>query len=82
MNNYPPGAANDPNAPYNEPLKKKVKVEVSAELGTFVDVDIHFDEEYPEAEDLYQEVILAIKDKFHVDDNDTVLNAIYIWGWE
>lgn len=28
LDNYPMGAANDPRAPYNEPLPTKVKVEV------------------------------------------------------
>lgn len=32
LDNYPMGAANDPRAPYNEPLPTKVKV------GLFVDV--------------------------------------------
>ena len=40
MSNYPPGAANDPNAPYNEPLTKyaKVRAEVTVDIGTMVDV--------------------------------------------
>lgn len=38
LDNYPMGAANDPRAPYNEPLPTKVKVGV--ELGLFVDVEV------------------------------------------
>lgn len=44
LDNYPMGAANDPRAPYNEPLPTKVKVEVGVELGLFVDVEV-IDEE-------------------------------------
>lgn len=36
LDNYPMGAANDPRAPYNEPLPTKVKVEVGVELGLFL----------------------------------------------
>lgn len=82
MSNYPPGAANDPNAPYNEPLTKTITVEVSAELGTFVDVDVPLDEEgYPETDCLNEAVQIAIKDKYNVDNVDTVLNKINIWDW-
>lgn len=82
MSNYPPGAANDPNAPYNELLTKTIKVEVSAELGTFVDVDVPLDEEgYPETDCLNEAVQIAIKDKYNVDNIDTVLNRINIWDW-
>lgn len=38
LDNYPMGAANDPRAPYNEPLP--IKVEVGVELGLFVDVEV------------------------------------------
>lgn len=40
IDNYPIGAANDPRAPYNEPLTSKVRVEVGVELGLFVDVEV------------------------------------------
>ena len=33
MNNYPPGAANDPDAPYNQPLPKPYQVLVSITLS-------------------------------------------------
>lgn len=33
LDNYPMGAANDPRAPYNEPLPTKVKVEVELNQG-------------------------------------------------
>ena len=82
MSNYPPGADNDPRAPYNEPLTKIITVEVSAELGTFVDVDVPLDEEgYPETDCLNEAVRIAIKDKYNIDNVDTVLNEINIWDW-
>ena len=40
FDNYPVGAADDPRAPYNEPLARNVKVEVGVELGLFVDVEV------------------------------------------
>ena len=47
MSNYPPGAANDPNAPYNEPLTKyaKIRAEVTVDIGTMVDVFVEVDED-------------------------------------
>ena len=38
--NYPLGAANDPNAPYNEPLTEKVTVYVEAIYGTDIELDM------------------------------------------
>ena len=32
MDNYPPGAAHDPHAPYNQPVEKEVEVYVTATL--------------------------------------------------
>ena len=55
MSNYPPGAANDPRAPYNEPLTKYAKIvaEVSVDIGTMVDVYVELDEDgYPDMEEL------------------------------
>lgn len=40
FDNYPIGAADDPRAPYNEPLARNVKVEVGVELGTMVDIEV------------------------------------------
>lgn len=54
FDNYPIGAADDPRAPYNEPLARNVKVEV--ELGTMVDIEVVGDL----SEDLMQELV---KDK-------------------
>ena len=40
MDNYPPGAANDPTAPYNEPLAEPYKVLVSITLSKEFTVDV------------------------------------------
>ena len=40
MNNYPPGAANDPTAPYNEPLAEPYQVLVSITLSKEFTVDV------------------------------------------
>ena len=64
-------------------MHKKVKVEVSAVLGTFVEVDVLCDDEgYIESENLYLTVKQAIKDKYKIDDIETVLNSININNWK
>ena len=40
MNNYPPGAANDPDAPYNQPLAEPYEVTVSMTLSKTFTVDV------------------------------------------
>ena len=40
MDNYPPGAANDPTAPYNEPLAEPHRVLVSITLSKEFTVDV------------------------------------------
>ena len=83
MDNYPPGAANDPNAPYNEPLTKyaKVRAEVTVDIGTMVDVFVEVDEDgYPNIEDLREAVIEVLCNKF-INNNEDVLSDIHIWDW-
>ena len=83
MNNYPPGAANDPNAPYNEPLTKyaKVRAEVTVDIGTMVDVFVEVDEDgYPNIEDLREAVIEVLRNKF-INNSGDVLSDIHIWDW-
>ena len=83
MSNYPPGAANDPNAPYNEPLTKyaKIRAEVTVDIGTMIDVFVEVDEDgYPNIEDLREAVIEVLCDKF-INNNEDVLSDIHIWGW-
>ena len=63
-------------------MHKKVKVEVNAVLGTFIEVNVLCDDEgYIESENLYLTVKQAIKDKYKIDDIDTVLNNININSW-
>lgn len=40
MNNYPPGAANDPDAPYNQPLAEPYEVTVSMTLSKTFTIDV------------------------------------------
>ena len=83
MSNYPPGAANDPNAPYNEPLTKyaKIRAEVTVDIGTMVDVFVEVDEDgYPDMEDLREAVIEVLRNKF-INNNGDVLSDIHIWDW-
>ena len=84
MDNYPPGAANDPNAPYNEPLTKyaKIRAEVTVDIGTMIDVFVEVDEDgYPNIEDLREAVIEVLCNKF-INNNEDVLSDIHIWDWK
>ena len=83
MSNYPPGAANDPNAPYNEPLTKyaKIRAEVTVDIGTMVDVFVEVDENgYPDMEDLREAVIEVLCNKF-INNSGDVLSDVHIWDW-
>ena len=40
MDNYPPGAANDPDAPYNQPLAEPYEITVSMTLSKTFTVDV------------------------------------------
>jgi hypothetical protein len=83
MSNYPPGAANDPNAPYNEPLTKyaKIRAEVTVDIGTMIDVFVEVDEDgYPDMEDLREAVIEVLCNKF-INNSGDVLSDIHIWDW-
>ena len=83
MSNYPPGAANDPNAPYNEPLTKyaKIRAEVTIDIGTMVDVFVEVDEDgYPDMEDLREAVTEVLRNKF-INNSGDVLSDIHVWDW-
>ena len=74
MNNYPPGAANDPDAPYNQPLAEPYEVTVSMTLSKTFTVDVlkHEDRLIDEADIRLQrflpdEILKAVSGK------DTVL---------
>lgn len=84
MSNYPPGAANDPNAPYNEPLTKyaKIRAEVTVDIGTMIDVFVEVDENgYPDMEDLRDAVIEVLRNKF-INNSRDVLSDVHIWDWQ
>ena len=51
MNNYPPGAANDPTAPYNQKTKK-ITVDISVSLSATKEIEV------PEDMDDYDPVVL------------------------
>ena len=83
MSNYPPGAANDPNAPYNEPLTKyaKIRTEVTVDIGTMIDVFVEVDKDgYPDMEDLREAVIEVLRNKF-INNSGDVLSDVHIWDW-
>lgn len=83
MSNYPPGAANDPNAPYNEPLTKyaKIRAEVTVDIGTMIDVFVEVDKDgYPDMEDLREAVIEVLCNKF-INNSRDVLSDVHIWDW-
>lgn len=40
MDNYPPGAANDPDAPYNQPLAEPYEITVSMTFSKTFTIDI------------------------------------------
>ena len=83
---YPAGAYNDPSAPWNEPNDRDITVEVTVELGTFVDITIP---QYKEGryliineEELKEVVEKAIKDKLNIDNEDIVLNNLSICSYQ
>ena len=81
MSNYPPGAANDPNAPYNEPLLRPIQVELNVELGTIIDVEMPYDSDgYIDMGNLRDAVETVLKERYNIDNTETVLNDIHIWG--
>ena len=71
IDNYPIGAANDPTAPYNEPLPTKVRVEVGVELGLFVDVEV------TDEDDIIGAVEEAINNRFKSEDVEVNNIEIY-----
>lgn len=83
---YPAGAENDPNAPYNQPSDKDIEVEVNVEIGTFVSITLP---QYLEnghlvidEDELKEAVEREVKDKLKIDDEDIVLNNVYIASYK
>lgn len=80
------GAANDPDAPYNQPLDRDIQVEVNVEVGTFVNITLP---QYLEnghlninEDELHEAVEQAVKDKLNIDNDDIILNNIYITSYQ
>ena len=78
MSNYPPGAENDPRAPYNEPKPESyvVSVDVEVYLGTTIEVEVQNPIDKNEVYDRVKEVVIS---KYNIDGEDTCLNDINIW---
>lgn len=78
MSNYPPGAENDPRAPYNEPKPESyvVSVDVEVYLGTTIEVEVQNPIDKNEVYDQVKEVVIS---KYNIDGEDTCLNDINIW---
>ena len=79
---YPAGEENDPNAPYNQPIDRDIEVEVNVEIGTFITITLP---QYSESghlvvdeDELKEAVEQAVKDKLNIDDEDIVLNNVFI----
>ena len=79
---YPAGAENDPNAPYNQPIDRDIEVEVNVEIGTFINITLL---QYSESghlvvdeDELKEAVEQAVRDKLNIDDEDIVLNNVFI----
>lgn len=79
---YPAGAENDPNAPYNQPIDRDIEVEVNVEIGTFINITLP---QYSERghlvvdeDELKEAVEQAVRDKLNIDDEDIVLNNVFI----
>ena len=79
---YPAGAENDPNAPYNQPIDRDIEVEVNVEIGTFITITLP---QYSESghlvvdeDELKEAVEQVVRDKLNIDDEDIVLNNVFI----
>ena len=79
---YPAGAENDPNAPYNQPIDRDIEVEVNVEIGTFITITLP---QYSESghlvvdeDELKEAVEQAVRDKLNIDDEDIILNNVFI----
>lgn len=84
--NYPLGAKDNPDAPYNRPLDREIQVEVNVEIGTFINVTIP---QYQEGDylninedELCDSVADAVKKKLNIDNDDIILNDICIQSYQ
>lgn len=81
---YPAGAENDPNAPYNQPSDKDIEVEVNVEIGTFISITLpqYLENGHLVIDELKEAVEREVKDKLNIDDEDIVLNNIFIASYK
>lgn len=79
MNNYPPGAKDDPRAPYNEPIYSKYKVEISAQIGMFVEVECEDCNGYPCSDNLREQVLEELE---YILPKDVEIDEIDVWGFK
>lgn len=63
MDNYPPGAANDPAAPYNEPLERNETYKFELSLKGLVNIPHYSDEQLEEKLRYAREVLEDIGDR-------------------
>lgn len=65
IGDYPAGAANDPMAPYNEPVRDCFKVEFSATIDATVIVDVYDGEDNEEiTEEIGKMLESSLRDRF------------------
>lgn len=63
--NYPLGAANDPAAPYNEPLREGRTVQFSATIDATVTVDVYPDDDETEVKNEIGKMLeSSLRDRF------------------
>lgn len=81
---YPAGAENNPNAPYNQPSDKDIEVEVNVEIGTFISITLpqYLENGHLVIDELKEAVEREVKDKLNIDDEDIVLNNIFIASYK
>lgn len=62
MDNYPPGAANDPTAPYNEPPERNESYKFKIQLQGSVNIPYYSDEQLEEKLKQAKEVLKDLGD--------------------
>lgn len=79
MSNYPLGAREDVNAPYNQPLTVKVEVDVDVELTGTIIAEVEQDQEI-DTEHLSEIVTNKLQQMYN--NQDFSVNNVNIWGWK
>lgn len=85
MDNYPPGAANDPRAPYNEPLEQNEDFEFELHIKGKVHIPYYTEEDLEEklkhARGILEDIGDTLGDEgYNVDvDFDIKENFLEVW---